>query len=265
MKTKIIAEAGSNHCGDMEIAKEMIKVAAECGAYYIKFQSWQAKNLPPGDPNYERHSKAELSDEDHYILIDECQKHGIKFLTSCFDIHRVDFLSSLGLESIKIPSPEFSSLRMIKLLKDKFRHLILSTGATTTEEIEKTVSVIKDTDFTLLHCVSIYPTPLEKINLSRMNLLRKYTRNVGFSDHSLGTAAAKVAIAMGAKYIEKHFTIEKKLSGKDQAMSSEPEVIKEIVEYADHVAKVMGKETYELGPEELKFRKQYVGKWGDNR
>lgn len=265
MMTKIIVEAGSNHAGDMGIAKRMIKVAAECGADYIKFQSWQAKNLKPDNPNYERHKMAELSDDDHYTLINECKKQGIKFLTSCFDIDRVDFLASLGLESIKVPSPEFSSLRMIKLLKEKFNHLILSTAAVTEEEIEETVAVLKGSNFTLLHCVSIYPLPPGKTNLARMNWLRKYTPSVGFSDHSLGSDLAKVAIAMGAQYLEKHFTIDKSLPGKDQSISSEPQVIKEIVEYARYVEKVSGKEKYGLCSEEIEFRKQYVGKWGNNR
>ncbi len=265
MKTKIILEAGSNHCGDIGIAKEMVKAAARCGADYIKFQSWLAGNLRPGDPNYQRHKKAELSDKDHYVLMDACKKYGIKFLTSCFDIKRVDFLAGLGLESIKIPSPEFSSLGMIKLLKKRFKHLILSTGATTEEEIEETAAILKGSNFTFLHCVSIYPLPAEKANLARMNWLRKYTPSVGFSDHSLGVELAKIAIAMGADYLEKHFTIDKTLPGKDQSMSSEPEVIKEIVDYAKYIEKVSGKEKYELYPEENELRKQYVGKWGNNR
>lgn len=265
MKTKVIAEASSNHCGDIAIAKEMIKKAAESGADYIKFQSWQAKNLRPGDPNYQRHKKTELSDNDHYTLIDECKKYKIQFLTSCFDINRVDFLSSLGLKSIKVPSPEFASLRMIKALCERFEHLIISTGAATQAEIDDAYSIIKKTNFTFLHCVSIYPLPPEKANLERMNWLRKYTSSVGFSDHSLGSDLAKVAIAMGAEYIEKHFTIDKSLPGRDQAMSAGPDVIKEIVTYAGYVETVKGKALYKLGNEEKEFRKQYVGKWGDNR
>lgn len=265
MRTKIIVEAGSNHAGDIEIAREMVKVAAQCGADYIKFQSWQAKNLRPGDPNYERHKKAELTDKDHHTLIDECKKYNIKFLSSCFDIKRVDFLASLGLESIKVPSPEFSSLRMIKALREKFRHLILSTGAASEREIEETVAILKGSDFTLLHCVSIYPLPLEKANLTRMIWLKRYAPSVGFSDHSLGADLAKVAIAMGAEYLEKHFTIDKNLPGKDQFMSAGQAIIKEIADYARYVEKAMGKASYELYPEELEMRRQYMGKWGDNR
>lgn len=265
MRTKIILEASSNHAGDVEIAKRMVKIAAECGADYIKFQSWQAKNLKPGDPNYDRHKKAELSDKDHYTLIDECRKYGIKFLTSCFDIKRVDFLAGLGLESIKIPSPELTSLGMIKLMKAKFKHIILSTGASTQEEIEEAVSVLKGSNFTILHCVSIYPLPEGKVNLARMLWLKRYTPSVGFSDHTLGPETSKIAIAMGAEYIEKHFTIDKSLPGKDQMISAEPQIIREIVEYVRYVEKVMGREKYKLYPEELEFRQKYIGKWGDNR
>ena len=265
MRAKIIAEASSNHGGNIETAKRMIRTAAEYGVDYIKFQSWQAKNLRSGDPNYERHRKTELSDEDHYVLMDECKKSGIEFLTSCFDMHRVDFLAGLGLESIKVPSTEFSSLTMIKKLRDKFPHLILSTGAITEKELQETLRVLQGSRFTLLHCMSIYPLPPEKANLNRMKRLRRYAESVGFSDHSLGAELSKAAIAMGAEYIEKHFTIDKSLPGKDQAMSAELDIIKEIVDYAKYIDRVTGKEQYELFQEELEVRKQYIGKWGDNR
>ena len=265
MRAKIIVEASSNHCGDIGLAKKMIKHAAECGADYIKFQSWQAKNLKANDPNYERHKKAELSDNDHYILMDECKAHNIEFLTSCFDIERIGFLSKLGLKSIKVPSTEFASFRMINLLKDKFDHIILSTGALTEEELDKTISLIKGKNFTLLHCMSIYPLPPDMANLARMNRLKIFTPSIGFSDHSLGADLAKAAIAMGAAYIEKHFTIDNALPGKDQAMSALPDVIKEIALYSKYIEKARGKEKYALGAQELKVRKEYIGKWGNNQ
>jgi len=265
MRTMIIAEAAANHAGKIDIAKNMVRVAAECGADYIKFQSWQSKNLKQGDPNYERHKKSELSDKDHYVLLEECKKHKIKFLTTCFDIGRVDFLSKLGIDTIKVPSTEIGSLRMLRALREKFDHVIVSTGAALTEEVKKAAEILRNGKFTFLHCVSIYPTPLDKVNLKRMIWLRQFTPSVGFSDHSLGTEASKVAIALGANFIEKHFTIDNTLSGKDQAMSSTPDAIKEIADYAKEVERLMGEETYELYPEEMEVRKQYIGKWGDNK
>jgi len=265
MKTMIIAEAAANHAGKIEIARKMVQAAADCGADYIKFQSWQSKNLRPGDPSFERHKMSELSDEAHQLLIDECKRCGIKFLTTCFDVGRIGFLSKLGLGTIKVPSTELTSLRMLKELRSKFDRVIVSTGASVPGEIEKAVDILKSGKFTLMHCVSIYPAPPEKVNMARMSYLRKFTPSVGFSDHSLGAEAAKLAIAMGADYVEKHFTIDKSLPGNDQAMSSTPEVIKEICDYSKLVHVMMGRPDYKIYEEEEAVRKNYIGKWGDNK
>jgi N,N'-diacetyllegionaminate synthase len=264
-RSKIIVEAGSNHTGDIEIAKKMVKVAAEVGADYIKFQSWQSKNLKPGDQNYDRHKKAELSDDDHHVLIEECKKNGIKFLTTCFDIHRVDFLGSLGLDMIKVPSTECSSHKMIRMLAEKFPYILLSVGAAYPEEIDETVNILGGHKFCLMHCVSVYPAPLEHVNMKRMEYLKKYTPDVGYSDHTMGVDAGKLAIARGAIFIEKHFTIDKNLPGKDQSMSSEPEVIRELVDYAKLIERIDGVELPPLREQELAVREQYIGKWGNNK
>lgn len=261
----IIAEAGSNHNGDIGIAKEMIRIAAKVGADYIKFQSWQSKNLKKDYTGIEYYRLRELSDEDHFDLIEECKKYNIKFLTSCFDIGRINFLKKLGLDEIKIPSPDIGSYRMIKMLRDNFKHLIISTGMAYEEEVRKTAEILKEHNFTFLHCVSLYPTPLEKVNMARMDLLRQFTPSVGFSDHTLGTEAAKLAIARGASFVEKHFTLDRRMPGKDQSISAEPHEIKEIVDYAKNVSTLMGDGSPNLCDEELEVRKIYVGKWGDNR
>jgi len=265
MRTMIIAEAAANHAGKIELAKKMVRIAAECGADYIKFQSWQSKNLKPGDPNYERHKISELSDDDHFVLLEECARNGIKFLTTCFDIGRIDFLSKLGIDTIKVPSTELGSIKMLKELRSRFEHVIVSTGAALPGEVEKAAEVLKSGKFTLMHCVSIYPTPPEKVNLARMNLLKKFTPSVGYSDHTSGSEASKIAIAFGASYVEKHFTIDKSLPGKDQAISETPETIKEICDYAKLVEGVMGREIYKICEAEMMVRKNYIGKWGDNR
>lgn len=264
-RTQIIAEVGANHGGDVELAIKMIEAAALAGADWVKFQSWQAKNLKPGDPNFDRHAKAELSDEAHHRLIRACEANQVRFLTTCFDIGRVEFLAGLGLNTIKVASPDLGSHAMIRKLRTCFDHLILSTGMSYDEEIQQTAKLLDKTSYTFLHCISLYPTPLERVNLARMEWLRQFTPSVGFSDHTLGTAAGKLAIARGAVYLEKHFTLSRELPGKDQAISAEPYEIRELADYAAQVERMMGEPHPGLSEQEMDLRKIYIGKWGDNR
>lgn len=266
--TEIIADCSSNHMGDMEIAKRMIQLAADAGVDTIKFQSWQARKLRKDFPDYgetfARHQKAELSDEDHILLIEKCDECGIKFLTTCFDLERIDFLASLGLSTIKVASPDCTSMAMLDKLMSRFPRLIISTGMSTDEEIMKMVNHVKNHDVVILHCVSIYPTPLEKVNLERMDWLKSLGVRVGFSDHSLGTEAGKLAIALGAEVLEKHFTLSRYLPGKDQAMSTELGEFKELAEWNKVVSKMKGTAHPALSAGENKLREVYIGKWGDN-
>ena len=264
-RTQIIAEVGANHGGDIELAIKMIEAAAQAGADWVKFQSWQAKNLKPGDPNFERHTKAELSDDAHYRLIRACEANRVKFLTTCFDIGRVEFLAGLGIKTIKIASPDSGSHSMIRKLRERFEHLIISTGMSYDEEIQQTAELLGKTSYTFLHCVSLYPTPLERVNLARMDWLRQFTPSVGFSDHTMGTSAGKLAIARGAVYLEKHFTLSRELPGKDQAISAEPHEIRELAEYTRQVEQIMGEQCPGLSAKEVELRGIYIGKWGDNR
>jgi N,N'-diacetyllegionaminate synthase len=262
----VIAEVGANHGGDMLLAKEMIRVAAECGADAVKFQSWQSKNLAPGDPNYDRHRKAELTDENHYELIDSCKKSGVDFLTTCFDVHRVDFLASLGLKAIKVASPDLASSTMIRRLRDKFEYLIISTGMSRDEEVRTTGELLRGTPFAFLHCVSVYPTPAHLVRLRRMEWLRQFTPDVGFSDHTMGSHAAGAAISLGACIIEKHFTTDRSLPGKDQAVSAIPDELREICSLAREIPLLMGRpEDVDILKDEIGNRSRYIGKWGNNR
>jgi sialic acid synthase SpsE len=265
-RTKIIAEAAANHNGDMQVARKMIAVAAESGADYIKFQSWLSGNLITDDPsNRQYYKERELSDQAHFELMDECRKHGISFLTTCFDIGRIDFLKKLGVREIKVASPDAGSYRMIEALKDNFDHLIVSTGMSYESEVRKTADLLKGRSFTLLHCVSLYPTPPEKVNMARMDWLRQFTPSVGFSDHTFGTDAAKLAIARGAAYVEKHFTLDRKMPGRDQPLSAEPAELKEICAFARTAEAMMGPGRNDLFDEEVPARNRYVGRWGNNR
>jgi sialic acid synthase SpsE len=265
VRTKIIAEVGANHGGDMDLAKEMIRVAAAAGCDFVKFQSWQAETLAPGDPNFDRHKKAQLSDDAHRELIECCLEHGTQFLTTCFDHRRVEFLGSLGLSTIKVASPDCGSTRMLTMLRDAFPHVIVSTGMTPEEDVIAAAETLSGHDFTMLHCVSLYPTPTHKVNMARMSWLRTLCPSVGFSDHTMGTPAARLAIAMGADVVEKHFTSDRNLPGKDQAVSGTPHEFRELVAYAEEVELLMGEAHPSLSDEEERLRGIYVGKWGDNR
>jgi N,N'-diacetyllegionaminate synthase len=262
-KTKIIAEVASNHGGDLNIAKEFIKISADIGVDYIKFQSWQAKSLSKRDPQYEWFVKTELSDEAHYELIEECNKYNIRFLTTCFSIDRIDFLAKLGIKEIKVGSPDCGSVKMIKILKEQFDHLIISTGMHSEEEIRKTAEILKGKDFTFLHCVSLYPTPIEMVNLRRIDWLRRFTSSVGYSDHCVGIEAIKIAIARGASYVEKHFTIEN--APRRSPWDATPKEMREIVECRDMCTLILGKEEPEISQKERKARERFIGRFGDNK
>lgn len=264
-RTQIIAEVGANHGGDVDLAVKMIEAAAQAGADWVKFQSWQAKNLKPGDPNFERHAKAELSDEAHHRLMRTCEANQVNFLTTCFDIKRVEFLAGLGLHTVKVASPDLGSRAMIRKLRERFDHLIISTGMSYDEEVQQTAEFLGQSSYTFLHCVSFYPAPLERVNLARMEWLRQFTPSVGFSDHTLGTAAGKLAIARGAVYLEKHFTLSRELPGKDQAISAEPREIRELADYAGQVERMTGEPHPGLSTKEIELRGIYIGKWGNNR
>jgi sialic acid synthase SpsE len=263
-KTKIIAEVSSNHGGDLKIAKEFVKTASEIGIDYIKFQSWRAKNVKKDDPQYEWFLKAELFDEAHLILVEECNKRGIRFLTTCFDVERIDFLVKLGLKEIKVGSPDCGSYKMIEKLKDKFNHLIISTGMHYEEEISKTAEILKGKNFTFLHCVSIYPTPPEKVNLRRMDWLKKFTPSVGYSDHCIGIEAIKLAIARGASYVEKHFTLDEGKCPRTNPWDATPEQMEELVKFGDKCGILLGESQPEITEEEIIARKKFIGRFGNN-
>lgn len=268
---KIVADLSSNHMGDIGLAKQMIQRAAEAGVDCIKVQSWQADKLSNnfiGDyqSTYERHKKTELSDDNHYELIEWCKKNNVEFLTTCFDLNRVEFLASLGLKSIKVASSDCTSKRLIKKLMDKFETIIISTGMTTAEEVKDTIKLLGDHDYVMLHCVSIYPAPLDKCNLNRINWLRKQgAKRVGFSDHSLGTEAAMAAMTIGIEVLEKHLTLDKTLPGKDQQMSTTQDEFARICKWRDLCVQMLGEENPPLSEDEFNLRNIYIGKWGDNK
>jgi len=247
-KCYIIAEAGVNHNGDIDIAKELILEASKIGADAIKFQTffaedlllentskamYQKRNENDMETQYEMIKKLELTHEDFIDLYKYSQKKNITFLSSPFDIKSIDFLDSIGISAFKIASGELTNSPLIENISSKKKPIILSTGMSNLGEIRDSISTInKNTeDIILLHCISSYPTKYEDVNLKAINTLKfEFNLPVGYSDHTIGIAVPIAAVALGACVIEKHFTINKKYESPDHKISLEPEEFRNMIE-----------------------------------
>ena len=275
-KIKIIAEIASSHNGDIELGKKMIREAAKTGVDIVKFQSWQSKNVNEKDPDKKRYESLELSNEAHLILKEECEKNGVEFMTSCYDAERIPFLKELGLKKIKIASTDLKAFSFLKKIRDNFEEVIVSTGMSTKEEIEQAVDILKTGEFTIMHCVSMYPCPLERANMGKLLWLKTLTPNIGYSDHTEGIEAPIFSMGMGARYIEKHFTLDKNMPQTAHTVgeglkpitthmiASEPEIFKQICDWRDKYVIALGSGSLELLPEEEKTREKYTGRLGKN-
>lgn len=251
MKTIIIAEAGVNHNGDFNQAKELVKVAAEAGADYVKFQTFKAdkivskdalkaayqrENLNDGDDNqYIMLKKLEMPEIWHFELMAYADELDIKFLSTGFDEGSINFLETLNLELYKIPSGEITNKPLLQHIASKGKSVVLSTGMANIEEIKQAVTVIEQTGLsrdliTVLHCNTEYPTPMKDVNLFAMQHIKQEIGvAVGYSDHTLGIEVPIAAVALGAKVIEKHFTLDRNLPGPDHRASLEPHELREMV------------------------------------
>lgn len=258
----IIAEAGVNHNGDVEIAKRMIQAAAEAGVDYVKFQTFKASSLVSanakkaayqqrncpgmGDTQMQMLKSLELKPEDFAALKTECERCGVGFLSSPFDEESVGLLADLGMDYWKIPSGEITNLPYLRCVGAMGGKVILSTGMSMPSEIEAAVEAIEKAgtprcDITLLHCNTQYPTPMGDVNLLAMNELANMgCEAVGYSDHTLGIAVPVAAAALGASVIEKHFTLDKSLPGPDHKASLEPLELKAMVDAIRDVEKALG-------------------------
>ena len=240
----IIAEAGVNYLGNIDLAKVFIEEAADADADAIKFQTHiQSAEMSQsgmaeigyGDL-YDRMADFELTFNEHRELQEHCRRHGISFLSTPFSIEAVKLLDLIDVSAIKIGSGEFSNSHAIKTAADTGRPLIVSTGMSSWEDIEAQVPFIEDhaDAFALLYCVSAYPTQPEEFNLGVIERMREsFGVPIGLSDHSTGIRAAVTAIGFGASLIEKHFTIDRRLPGGDQEVSIEPDELDELTDYAD--------------------------------
>ncbi len=229
--TKIVAELCQNHLGDYSIVEEMVSSAASAGASIIKIQTIFADDLSfrpqfedglvlrgetkcikrPYQTEYDRLKKLELSLEQISKFIDLVRSYNLIPMTTCFTRQHIEKMFDVGFEHIKIASYDCASFELLREASRKFKFLLVSTGATYDDEIQKAAEILKATSFALLHCVTLYPTPLSEFNLSRMKYLTNFSNDVGLSDHSNfkqdGIIASAAAIFLGASYIERHFTI----------------------------------------------------------
>jgi len=266
---KIIAEIGWNHCGDMNIAKEMILKAKESGATYAKFQSWSVSRLKPGpwdhDGRRQIYEKAELSEERHVELISYCNHVGIKFLSSVFSIEDAKLLVKLGVEGVKIPSFESRNLELIKYCNENFKTIYMSTGTSTFEEIKESVEHVDKQKFYLLHCISSYPCSYDIANLPRMSKLKTLGCRVGYSDHIMGVESAKIALGDGAEIIEKHFTIDRDLPGRDNKFAILPEELQDLSVYIGLRDKMKIDHGLDYQTSEIDSRNNYTGRFDEKQ
>jgi N-acetylneuraminate synthase len=259
--TLIIAEAGVNHNGSLELAYKLIDKASEAGADLVKFQTFKAEYLvtesaskanyqlgttDSKETQFEMIKKLELNDEMHLKLISRCREKGIRFSSTGFDTSSVDFLIKLGVGFLKVPSGEITNLPYLRHVGSKGLPIILSTGMCTMLEVRNVVKILelagsKKSDITVLHCNTEYPTPMEDVNLLAMLSIEKELGvKVGYSDHTLGIEVPVAAVAMGATIIEKHFTLDRGMDGPDHAASLEPNELKQMVDSIRNIEKAMG-------------------------
>ena len=276
MSVLVIAEAGVNHNGDIEIAKSLIDVAADARADIVKFQTfsadrqvtrnakkaeYQIQTTDSNETQYKMLKKLELSINMHKELINYCKLKKIEFLSTGFDIESIDILESLGQRLFKIPSGEITNLPYLEYIGKLGKPIILSTGMSTLEEINKALNVLEACGtsknmITVLHCTSSYPVPIEEVNLKAMQSIQKeFKIAVGYSDHSLGIEVPIAAVALGATVIEKHFTLDRNLLGPDHKASLEPSELKEMVKCIRKIEQSLGDGVKRIMPSEKNNKK----------
>ena len=258
-KVRIIAEAGINYNGDIDLAARMVKVAKAAGAEVIKFQTgkpknsisvyakkaeYQAQQTNSDESQLEMCEKLMLPEELYPKLVSICREEGIEFLSTPFDIESVELLASLGVHLWKIPSGEIISLPLLLHIARKHEPVILSTGMSTLREVQTAIRILQENgagEITVLQCNTGYPTPYEDANVLAMVTMReRFGVKVGYSDHTSGIIVPVMAAVLGATIIEKHFTLDRSLPGPDQAASMEPEELREMVQAVRSAEKALG-------------------------
>jgi N,N'-diacetyllegionaminate synthase len=271
VSTFILAEAGVNHNGDIELAKRMIDAAAGFDADAIKFQTfrsdklvirttekakYQMKTTDSSESQFDMLKRLELNDNQHYELIRHCQKKCIKFLSTAFDLESIDLLESIRVPMHKIPSGEITNLPYLIKIARTGKPIILSTGMSSLGEVKAAVEILRQNGsgkITVLHCNTEYPTPYEDVNLNAMlTMQRELGVKVGYSDHTPGIEVPIAAVAMGAVVIEKHFTLDKNMEGPDHKASLEPDEFAAMVQAIRNIEKALGNGKKKPSPSEIK-------------
>lgn len=304
--TKIIAEFCQNHNGNYDILNRMIETASFNGATHGKIQNIYADNLTfrpqfeegiiidkkilsikrPYKAEYDRLKKLELTIKDNEKFIQSCKENGLIPMTTCFARSDIKTLKNLGYDSIKVASYDCSSYPMVEELADNFNELVISTGATFNDEIKTTANIlkVKNKKFTFLHATTIYPTPLNLVNLKRMNYLKKFTNSIGYSDHTnaedTGVIATLIAIYFEANFIERHYTVLDRKETRDGKVSITSDQLKFISTFSKKDKEeqlqiirdlypnyeiMLGNDNNPLSAEELLNRDYYRGRFASNR
>ena len=275
MKTLIIAEAGVNHNGDIQLAKKLIDIAADAGADLVKFQTFSADRLVTQsalkaeyqvlatdkiESQHEMLRNLELTESMHHELINHCAHRQIGFFSTGFDIESINFLASLGQELFKIPSGEITNLPFLRHIGGLDKRVLLSTGMSNMHEVAAALNALElagtpKQKITVLHCTSSYPAELSDVNLRAMlSIQDEFGVEVGYSDHTLGTEVAIAAVALGAKVIEKHFTLDRNMSGPDHKASLEPDELLRMVAGIRSIEKALGDGNKVITQNELQNR-----------
>ncbi len=261
MSVFIIAEAGVNHNGSIDLAKKLIDVASDAGADAVKFQTFKAENLvsknaqkaeyqktttDKKESQFDMIKKLELDKEAHKDLISYCHSKNIIFLSSPFDIDSIKTLNDLGLEIFKIPSGEITNLPYLRQIGKLNKKVILSTGMSDINDIKNALNIItregtNKENIIVLHANTMYPTPMKDVNLKAMMTIgNTFDVAFGYSDHTLGIEVDIAAVSMGAKCIEKHFTLDKSMEGPDHKASLEPDELKSMVLAIRNIEEALG-------------------------
>lgn len=273
-KVFIIAEAGVNHNGSLQRARQMVRTAAKAGADAVKFQTFKTENMvtrnaakadyqktssAKDESQFDMLKKLELSHDAHLDLMNMCKLNGIEFLSSPFDLETINLLKKLGIKRWKIPSGEITNLPYLRRIASFDQELILSTGMADLEELDSALLVLTNAGIspdkiTVLHCNTEYPTPMQDVNLKAMRTIKDSFPgvSVGYSDHTMGIEVPIAAVAMGATMIEKHFTLDKKLSGPDHRASLLPDELAQMVRAIRNIEIAIGNGIKKPSPSERK-------------
>ena len=273
-KVFIIAEAGVNHNGSLELAMKLVDIAVDAGADAVKFQTFKAENLVvkraqkaeyqkgttnSSEPQYQMLKRLELSEVAHENILRYCQQKGIMFLSTPFDLESIDFLDRLGMPIFKIPSGEITNLPYLRRIAGKGKEIILSTGMSNLDEIGDALSLlmsepgVSKEKITVLHATTEYPCPIDEVNISAMNTIRsEFGVRVGYSDHTEGIEIPIAAVALGATVIEKHFTLDRKMDGPDHLASLNPEELKLMIKCIRNVELAFGNGVKQPSKSEIK-------------